>query len=493
VTPPSAAIAVADRLPRLPGELTIERLSNGLTVALQTNRQAPVVSSALWYRAGTRDEAPGLGGAAHFLEHMMFKGSERYGPGEIDRRTQALGGANNAFTSHDATVYWFQLSADRWTAALDFEVDRMRGLLLDPSEVDSERKVILEEIGMYEDDPWDALSQRVEAALFLPHPYGRPVLGTREDLLATGPDELRAFHGRFYVPGNAVLVVAGDFGDPARALDAVAATFGEVPGTRAGSPHSPSIPLSPRGERGTPPPDPRAPEVPSSEVPGTSGGEVPEVPGTSSVAPGVRRVVHRKGETGRMLLATTGPPADHEDLPALRLALAVLGVGRSSRLYRELVDERQLCAWAAVGMAEAPDPGAITVSAEILDDSDPLEVEAETLRQLAGLLSRPPGEAEIDRAREVLYADWIFGHEKIAQQGLTVGSDLTFFGPGWAEGQIRSLAEVEPEAVRAAAGRYLDPAGWMSGRGGLGGAVLGWALPAGGHLDLETEPVRVPG
>jgi predicted Zn-dependent peptidase len=210
----------------------------------------------------------------------------------------------------------------------------------------------------------------------------------------------------------------------------------------------------------------------------------------------VRRVVHRKGEAGRMLLATTGPPADHDDLPALRLALAVLGVGRSSRLYRELVDERQLCAWTAVGMAEGPDPGAITVSAEILDDSDPLEVEAEILGQLAGLRSRPPERAEVDRAREVLYADWIFGHEKIAQQGLTVGSDLTFFGRGWSEGQIRVLAEVEPEAVRAAAERYLDPAGWLAGRSGLGGAVLGWALPdhrASAGLDLESEPVRVPG
>jgi predicted Zn-dependent peptidase len=123
-------------------------------------------------------------------------------------------------------------------------------------------------------------------------------------------------------------------------------------------------------------------------------------------------------------------------------------------------------------------------------------VEAEILGQLAGLRSRPPERAEIDRAREVLYADWIFGHEKIAQQGLTVGSDLTFFGRGWSEGQIRTLAEVEPEAVRAAAEHYLDPAGWLAGRSGLGGAVLGWALPdhrASAGLDLESEPVRVPG
>ena len=454
MSPVSATGAAADPLPRLPGELRIERLDNGLTVALQSNRQAPVVSSAIWYRAGTRDEPAGQGGTAHFLEHMMFKGSERYGPGEVDRRTQALGGANNAFTGHDATVYYFQLAADRWTAALDFEADRMKGLLLDSTEVGSERKVILEEIGMYEDDPWDSLGQRVEAALFRPHPYGRPVLGTRDELLATGPDELRAFHRRFYTPANGVLVVAGDFGERDRALDAVAESFGTVPA---------------------------APAPPRAEVP------------RAAPAPGIARVVHRKGEVGRLLLAAAAPPADHPDVPALRLALAVAGVGRGSRLYRELVDERQLCAWIAVGLTEAPDPGAITVSAEMLPDGDPREVERQVLGQLAEIVSRPPGRGEIDRAREVLYADWIFGHEKISQQGLTVGSDLTFFRRGWAEEQVRALARVEPDAVLAAAETYLDPAAWRAERSGLGGAVLGWALPPGGAIEMETEPVRGAG
>lgn len=444
----SKSAAAHDALPRLPGELRIERLDNGLTVALQANRQAPVVSSAIWYRAGTRDEPVGHGGTAHFLEHMMFKGSQSYGPGEIDRRTQALGGANNAFTGHDTTVYYFQFAADRWTAALGFEVDRMTGLRLEPAEVESERRVILEEIGMYEDDPWDSLGQRVEAALYLPHPYGRPVLGTREELLATGPNELRAFHGRFYTPGNAVLVIAGDFGEPERALDAVAETFGAVPAT----------------------PEPPRPDA------------APATP-----APGVTRVVRHKGEAGRMLLAAPAPAAGDPDLPALRLAVAVLGVGRGSRLYRDLVDEKQLCAWSAVGLAESIDPGSFSVSAEILDDTDPRVVERETLRQLAELSSRPPSREELGRAREVLYADWIFGHEKISQQGLTVGSDLTYFRRGWAEEQVRALAVVEPEDVLRVAERYLAPGVWLEGGSG---AVLGWALPPGGRFDLENEPVR---
>ena len=116
----------------------------------------------------------------------MFKGSARFGPGEIDRLTQALGGVNNAFTSHDSTAYYFNFAADRWTEALAIEADRMASLTLDPEQVASERQVILEEIAMYESEPWDALEMAVHERLFGPHAYGRPVLGTREELLATG-------------------------------------------------------------------------------------------------------------------------------------------------------------------------------------------------------------------------------------------------------------------------------------------------------------------
>jgi zinc protease len=125
-------VEAVDVIPALPGTPRLERLSNGLTVCLVENHQAPIVTSALFYRAGTRDEPQGHGGVAHFLEHMMFKGSARYGPGEIDRRTQALGGTNNAFTSHDATGYYFNFASDRWTEALEIEADRMTTLTLDP-------------------------------------------------------------------------------------------------------------------------------------------------------------------------------------------------------------------------------------------------------------------------------------------------------------------------------------------------------------------------
>jgi zinc protease len=168
--PATPAIAALPGGSCIPGRRQLARLGNGLTVCVLENRQAPVVTTAISYRAGTRDEPPGHGGVAHFLEHMMFKGAARFGPGEIDRRTQALGGSNNAFTSHDATTYYFSFAADRWTEALAIEADRMGGLSLDPKQVASERRVIREEIAMYDSEPWDALEVAVQARLFRGHP-----------------------------------------------------------------------------------------------------------------------------------------------------------------------------------------------------------------------------------------------------------------------------------------------------------------------------------
>lgn len=417
------------------GALELAHLDNGLAVALVPNRQAPLVTSVLWYRAGTRDEPPGQGGIAHFLEHMMFKGSPRFLPGEVDRLTQAMGGANNAFTSHDATAYYFQLAADRWTESLAMEADRMLGLRLDPEEVESERRVILEEIVMYEDDPWDGLSREVEEAIYGAHPYGRPVLGTREELLAMDGTELAAFHGRFYRPGNAVLVLAGDFGDAENALAEVERAFGAIP---AG------------GAEGRP-------EAPPRRLPA-----------------GLARVERRRGEVGRLLLALPIPAATDPDSPALRMAAAILGIGRGSRLYRGLVDEEQLCAWIAAGIGDAPDPGVLTVSAELLPGNAPGPVEEAVLAALERLAAEPVAAAELGRAREVLLADWAFSHERISQQALTAGSDLVLFHAGWSAEQMAALHAVTPEDVRQAAARHLDPGA---------GAVLGWSLPAAGSAE----------
>jgi zinc protease len=425
-----AAPAAATVPGRLPGEVVVERLANGLTVGVLANRQAPVVTTALWYRVASRHEPAGQAGVAHFLEHMMFKGSPRFGPGAIDRRTQALGGDDNAFTSHDATAYYFSFAADRWREALAIEADRMESLLLAPEEVEGERRVILEEIAMYEAEPWDALEERVLAALFGGHPYGRPVLGTRRDLLATGRDELAAFHRHHYRPSNAVLVVGGEVGDEAFA--AAAEAFAGV-ADRPGGTALPAVP-------------PAAPPA------------------------GLRRVEQRMGEVPRLLLALPAPAADHPDHALLRLATVVLGSGRASRLHRRLVDEENLCVWAAADVGETVEPGALTVSLELVPGAEPAEVEARVLAELAALAEGrgPVTPIELERARRVVTADWVFGHERVHQQALAAGFALALFDLGHAERSLGRALAAGSDELGAVAARWLVPER---------GAVVGWSLP----------------
>jgi zinc protease len=425
--PHVSALEAPTALKSLPGRLELERLDNGLTVCLLDNPQAPVVTSALLYRAGTRDEPAGHGGVAHFLEHMMFKGSARFGPGEIDRLTQALGGVNNAFTSHDLTAYYFNFAADRWTEALAIEADRMTTLTLDPEQVASERQVILEEIAMYDSEPWDALEMAVHDRLFGGHAYGHPVLGTREDLLATGADDLRAFHRRFYRPDNAILVVGGDIGDGA--LAAVERALGGIPAA-----------AEPR--RGFTPP---------------------------AVHPtGAERLERRKGEVARLLLAMQVPHGSHPDHPALRLAATVLGGGRTSRLQHALVEDEQVCVWISVDLSEGMDASMMTVTGEVVPGVDPALVEARVFELLAELRSKPPADEELERCRQIAVADWVFGHEKVHQQALSVGLALALFDLEYLDLHLERLLATDTGRLLAVADRYLRPER---------GSIVGWSLP----------------
>jgi zinc protease len=425
--PHVAALEAPPALRSLPGRLQLEQLDNGLTVCLLANPQAPVVTTALFYRAGTRDEPLGHGGIAHFLEHMMFKGSARFGPGEIDRLTQALGGVNNAFTSHDGTAYYFNFAADRWTEALAIEADRMAGITLDPEQVASERQVILEEIAMYDSEPWDALEMAVHDRLFAGHPYGHPVLGTREELLATGPEDLRGFHRRLYRPDNAVLVVAGDVNEDAFA--AVERTAGSVP---AGA--------EPR--RGFNPPT----ILPSS----------------------IERLERRKGEVARLLLAVPAPHASHPDHGPLRLASTVLGGGRTSRLQHALVEDEQLCVWVTADLSEGLDASLLTVAAEVVPGVEPARVEARVLELIEELRRNSLREEELERCRQIASADWVFGHEKVHQQALSVGLALALFDLEYLDLHMERLLATDADRLAEVTDRYLRPER---------GAVVGWSLP----------------
>ncbi len=407
------------------------QLENGLTVILVPSRRAPVVAHAIAYGAGTRDESIGHGGTAHFLEHMMFKGSQGFGAGEIDRLTQDLGGSNNAFTNHDLTLYYFSFAADRWTLALDVELDRMQSLLLDRHELDSERRVILEEISMYESEPWDALDEAVHRAFFPDHAYGRSVLGTRKELADIDRQVLGSFHGRLYRPENAVLSIVGDL-DPERALAEVQERFGAV-GTAAQARSSADRAVAEPGHR-----------------------------------QGSFRIERTQGELARMLLALPSPSGASPDHAALRLLLSVLGSGRSSRLHRALVDEGQRCVWVSTDLQENLDPGMAVIAAEALPGVEPQEIESTVLKELAKLRATPPTAEELARARRMEVADWLFGHERVDQMAFLAATACTLFDLEHPLRYMDSMFEATPDDLLRVAQQYLDPEGC---------SVFGWSLP----------------
>src|SRR6188472_3233045 len=186
-------------------------LDNGLQVVVIPDHRAPVVTNMVWYKVGSADETPGKSGLAHFLEHLMFKGTAKNPAGRFSQVVATIGGQENAFTSADYTGYYQRVPREQLKSMMELEADRMTGLLLTEEEVRPELNVVLEEQNMrVANNPNARLGEQMEAALYLNHPYGRPVIGWRQEIEQLTRDDALDFYRRFYTPNNAVLVVAGD-------------------------------------------------------------------------------------------------------------------------------------------------------------------------------------------------------------------------------------------------------------------------------------------
>lgn len=204
-------------------------LENGLQVVVIEDHRAPVVVQMVWYRVGAADEAPGKSGIAHFLEHLMFKGTDEIGPGEFSSIVEAQGGNDNAFTSWDYTAYFQRVAADRLDLMMKLESDRMSDLRLAEEDVLTERDVILEERNQRTDsNPGALLGEQMRAAQFLNHPYGIPIIGWRHEMEQLSKDDAKDFYRRHYAPNNAVLVVAGDV-TPDQVRDMAQRHYGPIP------------------------------------------------------------------------------------------------------------------------------------------------------------------------------------------------------------------------------------------------------------------------
>jgi zinc protease len=359
-------------------------LENGLKILTIENPVSPTASLQVWYRVGSRNERPGITGASHIFEHMMFKGTARYPAGAFDRIVQENGMAHNAFTGHDYTAYYENMASDRIDIAMDLESDRMQGLLLDQEEFDSEIAVIREERRQTrEDPPFGLLAEAVEAAVFMAHPYHWPVIGWMTDLETITRDQINSYYHVYYRPNNAVLIVAGDVVHD-RIVEMARGTFGRV-------------------ERG--------PAIPELRI------QEPEQRGERTVR------VHKDVQLPGLIMTYRAPEATHPEAAPLNVAEYVLFRGRSSRLYQRLIYQEPLATEVGGGFYLRRDPSTFTIRATARPGVEIERVRDATLETIDSLHASPPTAREMEKARNQLLADYVFGQENNFELGCGLGAD----------------------------------------------------------------------
>ena len=393
------------------------RLDNGLRVLLLEDHRSPVASFQVWYRVGSRNERPGATGLAHLLEHMMFKGTPSYGPRMFATLVERNGGQDNAFTSQDATSYFVNISADKMNLVIALEADRMRNLLLDPKEFQSERLVVMEERRLRtEDDPEGLLGEELSAIAFLAHPYRSPIVGWMEDIRRLDVEELRAFYRTYYVPNNALVVAAGDFKAP-DLLEKIRQHFGVIP---------------------------RAPDPPPVGV-------------VEPKQNGERRVTVKK--EAQLPLVFVGYPVPNyasKDAPALELLSTILSEGRSSRLYRRLVYEQQIALNAGGDYSYfSTDPNLFWFFATGQPGQSPEALERALMREVEQLQSEPVSPAELERAKNQIEASFVFRQDSVYSRASLLARFELIGGWRLEKAFVPAIRAVTAEDLRRVARAYF--------------------------------------
>lgn len=427
-----------ERLALISDGIVRTQLDNGLTVVLKPLARAPVASLFLWYRVGSRNEVDGRTGISHWVEHMLFKGTEQFPHGEADRLISREGGYRNAITYLDWTAYFETLPADRFDLALQIEADRMVNSPFREEDVESERMVILSERQGYENDPEFLLSESLTAVAITVHPYRHETIGWPCDLQSITRDELYEHYRTYYAPNNANLVAVGGF-DPDALLKRIEELFGPIP------------------------PGPSIPPVRAVEPPQR----------------GERRVVVQgPGTTTYVEIAFHAPPAAHEDFFPLVVMDAILdgaralGVFRSSspsrsaRLYRSLV-ETDLALEVSTSLLPTIDPYLYSCSATVRAGRRAEEVEIAILRELERLAEEPVRAEELAKAVKQTRAEFIYGSESVTDQAYWLGFAETVVSPQWLDEYLDRVEAVTAADIQRVAQTYLTSHN----------RTVGWFLP----------------
>ncbi len=398
------------------------QLDNGLNVLVREDHRAPVITVMVWFKAGSIDEAPYETGLAHVLEHMMFKGSKHLAPGEFSRTVARFGGNDNAFTSYDFTAYFQQYEASRLPLALELEAERLKNLKIDDDAFRRELQVVMEERRQRTDDKPTALAWEKFQAVARPGTgYAHPIIGWRDQLAQLRPEQARGWYQRFYVPGNATLVIAGDVTlEQARPL--VEKFFADLP------------------EGDTPP----RPET------------------TLNPPAGERRMTLRLPVRVPALYMTYNVPslttADHQQaFYALTMLGGVLDGGISARMESNLVRGQRLAAGVGAGYDGLQrGNGTFTITATPNPAVTLDELEAAIKAEIEKIAEQPPSAAEMDRVRAGVLAEQIYQRDSVMGQAMELGT-LSVLGLDWrlARQFDDNLEAVTPEQVQQAAQEWL--------------------------------------
>ena len=434
-----SALALLAGLPAVAGaangpDVAHFTLDNGLEVVVVPDHRAPVVTHMIWYKVGASDETPGKSGLAHFLEHLMFKGTAANPSDKFSLAVAAIGGQENAFTSDDYTGFFQRVPREYLKEMMAFEADRITGLVLTDAVVRPELNVVLEEQNMrVANNPNARLVEQMQAALYLNHPYGRPTIGWRPEIEKLTRVDALAFYRRFYTPNNAVVVVAGDVTAAEVKADAEA-TYGKI---------KPRAEIAPR----------RRPMEPVQEAPRT-------------VTLADARV--EQPSVSRVYLAPSRLSAKPGESQALEVLARVLGGGVNSRLYRKLVVEQNLALDAgAYYTSTALDYGKFGVYGVPKPGKSLFEVEAAIDAVIADVIERGVTADELALAKNRLIADAVYAQDNQATLA-------RWYGAALATGETVDMVHNWPDDIRAVTADAVQEAAriWCNRRSSVTGYLV---------------------
>jgi zinc protease len=393
---------------------------NGLTLIVKEVHSAPIAAVDVWVGAGAKNETPEESGISHFFEHMLFKGTERRKAGEIAKAIEAVGGYLNAATSLDTTHYYVVVPSQYLDLALDVEADAIMNSTFDPAEIDRERQVILEEGNLKEDNPRQKLGWEAYRAVFAGTPYAKDVLGTAESLAGLTREKFREYHRRYYRPNNMVVAVAGDV-DTGAVIRRVGQLF--------------------RDFQPQPVPPPAKVTVPVLR-------EVREITITKPV------------EQTYLYFGFPGPGGASRDLPALEVLGVILGDGKTSRLYRELRDERQLVNEVAAGYQSYQGVGMLAIYAQT-KQGDQMEIRRIVTGVLQKIIRQGVTAEELRRAKAKFRSYVAYASESVADIAGILGEAELAGDAGDVARELAAIEKVSSADLRRVARRYLNPAGYV--------------------------------